>query len=397
MDNVFIRRTDTLQPGFTVGVMLGNKETRGDVGLEIEVEGNKFPKPEGYEGTHQPVKLAGTNYWSYVHDGSLRGKDNAEYVLTRPILFGEVPKAVDEIFDKLKKYGSVMTESNRTSVHVHMNCQQFHLNRLTSLLALYYTFEEVLTEWCGDHRVGNLFCMRAVDAPAIITQVKKFIKTDGRYQLSDSHHYAALNTNALFKLGSLECRTLRGVNEAGPIVTWVSILQRLYEMSSQFEDPREIIALFSQEGPVSFFDSILGEHAKTVRDGIEFDYDRIGESMYEGIRMAQDLCYSRDWSLYRAQKLAIDPFGRDAKKMAKKLTSSPVTSTGGMVQMSQEMFNQVYGLNTLGALGETATPPMAAYQILNGPPPPPPLEWGADPFEGPPEPEYDDVDEGEEI
>ena len=323
MKSVFIRRVDVVQPGFTMGVMLSRKETKGEVGLEIEVEGNKFPKPDGYEGTHTPVRLPSTQFWSYVHDGSLRGKDSAEYVLTKPVMFDQVTNAVDEIFHTMKQYGSVMSESNRTSVHVHLNCQQFHLNRLTSLLALYYTFEEVLTEYCGDHRVGNLFCLRAIDAPAIITQVKKFIRTDGMYQLQDHLHYSALNTNALFKLGSLEWRTLRGVTEAGPILAWVSILQRLYEMSAQFEDPREICSLFSQEGPSAFFENVLGEHAKTVRDGIEFDYDRINESMYEGIRMAQDLCYSRDWSLYRAQKLAVDPFGRDAKKMAKKLGQTP--------------------------------------------------------------------------
>lgn len=321
MKEVFIKRSDAKEPGFNVGVLLRRKETLGQIGLEIEVEGNKFPYPPGMKGAHQPVPMPDMKFWSYVHDGSLRGKDNAEYVLAKPILFGEVNEAVGELFGKLASFGSIMDESNRTSVHVHLNCQTFHLNRLTSLMALYFTFEELLTQWCGEHRVGNLFCLRAKDAPAIVSQIRKFIRTDGGYELRDHHHYAGMNANSLHKYGSLEFRSLRGCSDPQTILDWVSILQRLYELSADFEDPRDICGLFSAEGPLSFFETILGDKAFIIRNGISYDNDKISEAMYFGIRMAQDLCFCRDWTLFKAMDLKADPFGRDMRKIMEKVAN----------------------------------------------------------------------------
>lgn len=338
--DIFVKRGNKVEPGFNIGIALSRKETKGDVGIEIEVEGNKFPKPEGYEGTHHPVQLPGTGYWSYVHDGSLRGKDNAEYVLSKPILFSEVDKAVDEIFSKMKTFGSVLDDSNRTSVHVHLNCQKFHFNRLASLIALYVVFEEVLTEYCGDHRVGNLFCLRAKDAPAALTNIREFIRSDGKVSLSENLHYAGLNTHALTKYGSLEIRSLRGATEPGVIKDWVAILRRLYELSGEMSDPRDIPNLFSMHGPLSFFEHCLGDKTSVITSAISFNLDRISDSMYEGMRLAQDLCYCRDWDAFKAIDVQPDPFGRDSKKMAKRLMtmglteapdSSPAPAYGGIL------------------------------------------------------------------
>jgi hypothetical protein len=328
MSKVFIKKNIKPEPGFNVGVLLRRNETKGEIGLEIEVEGNKFPKPEGMAGSHQAVKMPDLKYWSYVHDGSLRGKDNAEYVLSKPIMFAEVPSSITELFGAFDKYGSILDESNRTSVHVHLNCQSFHMNRLTSLMALYFTFEEVLTQWCGDHRVGNLFCLRAKDAPAIVSQIRRFIKSDGQSELRDHLHYAGLNANALHKFGSLEFRSLRGCTAPQTILDWVGVLQRLYELSAEFEDPRDICGLFSSEGPMAFFNTVLGAQAEIVREGSGMSYEQIGESMYEGIRMAQDLCYCRDWTLFKAMNLKNDPFGRDIRKMMKKIVGISGGNTG---------------------------------------------------------------------
>jgi hypothetical protein len=338
MRDVFIRDKGKKQPGFSVGVMLNRKETKGELGVEIEVEGNKFPKPEGMAGSHQPVKMEDMKYWSYVHDGSLRGKDNAEYILSKPVMFDEFPGAVTELFAGLVKYGSKIDDSNRTSVHVHLNCQEFHLNRLTAFIALYFTFEEVLTAWCGEHRVGNLFCLRAKDAPAIVSQIKRFIQTDGQFQLQDHLHYAGLNANALHKFGSVEIRSLRGCTDPQVILDWVGILRRIYELSAEFSDPRDICGRFSQEGPLSFFDNVLGGMAGVVRQGITMDNDEIRDTMYTGIRMAQDLCYCRDWEVFNPVSLKSDPFGRDPRRIMKAMTAAASSASSAPMAAPVEYY-----------------------------------------------------------
>lgn len=306
----FIEINDSSKPSFSLGVTLGRKPTKGQVGIEIEIEGANLPHEDE---TPAP--------WAYHVDHSLRGTDNGEYVLAKPIMFPDVPKALEKLWKVFETKKSKIDDSNRTSVHVHLNFQDFHINRLTSFLCLWFALEEPLTEFCGEHRVGNLFCLRAVDAPAIITQLKHFITSDGAMGIPEHFHYAGLNPNALMKYGSIEVRTLRGCSDPNQIQFWIGLLERLYDLSKEFKDPREAVALFSSGGPQSYFDNILGSYASGIRNTIGWSDNQINDAMYRGIRFAQDLAYCRDWDAFEALTLNDDPFGRDPKKMAKKIVA----------------------------------------------------------------------------
>jgi hypothetical protein len=330
-ETIFKKRERKAKPGFAMGLLLGRKPTKGAVGIEIEIEGKRLP--------HEDTTPAP---WMYHHDGSLRGEDNGEYVLQTPIEFDKVGDALTKLWAVFEERKSVLDDSNRTSVHVHLNCQNFHLNRLTSFMALWFTLEEVLTAWCGEHRVGNLFCLRAKDAPAIIAQLRKFIKNDGASPLSEHLHYAGLNAHALHKFGSLEVRMLRGCSDPQVILDWLGILERLYKLSADYPDPRDICASFSSEGPLAFFEMLLGDRVSVVRAGIPYNDDQIRDAMYDGIRLAQDLCYCRDWEDYKATKLSADPFGRDLKKVVKKLQSAPPQSIPVSFDIETDSFSDDY-------------------------------------------------------
>jgi hypothetical protein len=374
---IFLRRGVKTEPGFNIAVAMGRKTVKGDVGLEIEVEGNKFPKPDGAAGTHTPAKMPGIDGWSYVHDGSLRGKDNAEYVLSVPVPFAEVAPKVNTLFGLLKKYGSELDDSNRTSVHVHLNCQQFHFNRLASFASLYITFEEVLTQWCGDHRVGNLFCLRTKDAPAIVSKLRDFIQSDGASGLDEGLHYAGMNISALGKFGSLEIRTLRGATDPETIINWVKILQRLYEFSGELTDPRDVAGLFSQHGPLSFFDEVLGPLSGMVREGAGMSFDDVAECMFTGIRLAQDICYCRDWDAFKAVDIRADPFGRDAKKIAKRLAGAAAEASDQ--PMGNAMGYLSSSANLMGLPTQSTAAPVNSW--ANPIPPSPLIEYEMDDFD----------------
>jgi hypothetical protein len=376
-EGIFIPKSKTVKPGMNVAVLLNKRQVSGDVGIEIEVEGKKLPKHESV----QPP-------WAYMEDHSLRGEDNAEYVLTAPIAFSEVSAALDALWAVFKAKKSKFDDSNRTSVHVHLNCQEFHLNRLTSFMAMYFALEEPLTAWCGDHREGNLFCLRAVDAPAIITAVKRFIQEDGKYKIHDSFHYAGLNPQALFKYGSLEIRTLRGCSDKETIETWVRILERLYNLSADFTDPREVCTMLSGNGPLAFFEIILGDMAPVVRQGINYSDEDIRQAMMRGIRLAQDICYCRDWSLYKPVPLKPDPFSRNMKKIAKKIVASDAELVAAMDELHDNG-----GYETLATA--SSSPPAPNPYYINEP-----EENYEEEEDYPPEPEYDEdveIDDEQEI
>lgn len=308
---VFVPTKSETDPyaGYPIGFIVGHgPQIPEDIGIEIEVEGNKFPKtgPQYGNGGEEYLPIQ----WKYTHDGSLRGDDNAEYVLRAPIKFDDVPKAISDLWGMFDRYGSVLEESNRTSVHVHLNVQGFHLNRLAAFCGMYFALEDILTHWCGEHRVGNLFCMRAKDAPATVTHLKRFIQDNGRYSFPNGLHYAGLNPGAITKFGSVEIRALRGVSDPKVILDWIAVLRRLYELSAEFPDPRAVVAGFSGEGPISWLERMLGDKCGTILNECPYNTDEIRNSLYEGIRLAQDLCYCREWSEYTPVTPEVDPFGR---------------------------------------------------------------------------------------
>lgn len=325
MDKVFIPRAAKAQPSFPVGTIFSRSPVKGDIGLEIEVEGNKFPKDESAAQMALIPKQ-----WKYTHDGSLRGEDNAEYILRNPVSFDEVEPAVRALWQMFTDYGSVLDESNRTSVHVHLNVQNWHLNRLCAFFCLYFSVEEILTEWCGEHRVGNLFCLRAKDASAIVTRIKRFLQTEGNEpSLSEGMHYSAMNAYSMVKFGSLEIRTMRGVQDPDTIIQWVEILRRIYNMSDDYKDPRHIMERFSGEGPLAYLETVFGPHLETIRSGIDFDDQRIMGAVYDGIRFAQDLAYCRNWSEFKAMDIKPDPFGRKIKTSQLNELAQAAAAAGG--------------------------------------------------------------------
>jgi hypothetical protein len=50
--------------------------------------------------------------------------------------------------------------------------------------------------------------------------------------------------------------------------------------------------------------------------------DEVRDSMYEGIRLAQDLCYCRDWDLFLPMEYKQDPFGRKPERVLNNLAAA---------------------------------------------------------------------------
>lgn len=358
VSQVFYPKKADKKPGYTILNLCRHvSPTEGEIGIEIEVEGTNIPRTdESPLGSFSP-SLIPKKWWTFHHDGSLRGEENAEYVLKKPIKFSEVPEAIGELWTMFEKAGSVLDDSNRTSVHVHLNGQSFYLNRLCSFFALYFLVEELLTAWCGDHRIGNLFCLRAKDAPAIVSKIKGFLQDGESYSyLSEGLHYAGVNANALITLGSIEIRSLRGVTDPSVILDWVTVLERIYKLSADYPDPRAICEGFSGNGPLAFFEMILGPTASIIRDNIPYDDQQVMNAMYEGIRLAQDLCYCRDWSLYTPIDVKPDPFQRDKKKVTQTLTDYVLQEQNNGIQSAQEILNMYWSTPPQVPQGAAAAP-----------------------------------------
>lgn len=255
--------------------------TDGEIGLEIECEGtNLFNAP--------------ISYWTCHQDHSLRaaqdGSPPIEYVLKKPLNRKELDKALLYLSTKLKQTGSTIDDSTRTSVHVHLNCQKYTVQEVYKIICMYIIYEELLTEWCGKDRVGNLFCLRSKDAEYFLNCLEQAV-ISGKYNqiLQDEYRYSACNTASLKKFGSLEFRTMRGTVDVQVIRTWVDILVGLKDKALSFDNPRSIVELFQRIGPLAFYEQTFPIRSMFV------NHQNLSGSMWDGLRLMRDVAYAVKW------------------------------------------------------------------------------------------------------
>ncbi len=252
---------------------------KGEVGIEVEVEGSNLPDIRGD--------------WKTTTDGSLRG-EAYEYIFKCPLPRDKVTRALDQLNEGLAH--STVNMNDRTSVHVHVNVQQMSLIELFCFIILYLVYEDVLFKYCGDNREGNLFCLRGKDAEYVI-DILEHISVTGEYDMfgDEGLRYSGINLNALTKFGSLEFRGMRGTVDTEVIQTWTDILLRMKDMSSTLHDPQEIISSLSTEGYLEFTTKVFGEEFTSLL----CSYPQWQDDIREGYRRVQRCVYSCNWDMHR--------------------------------------------------------------------------------------------------
>lgn len=263
----------------SVREIFGLERTQGEVGIEVELEGKNVLMDH-----IRPL-------WNYHADGSLRG-ESAEFVLAKPIARGKVPEALNALFGTLKKHGTkIRQDSPNTSVHIHLNVQEWSLKKVYNLITCWYIFEKMLVKWCGEEREGNLFCLRGQDAEAILQRYASAVRYS-RYNTivdADGLRYAAFNPTSMAKFGSVEFRSLAGVYDEDIIRTWTEILLELKDFAEKFDCPPDIIIEMSRCGSDEFLRMVFPKHWHTLTQG---DYKTY---MKEGMRLIQGVAYAVNW------------------------------------------------------------------------------------------------------
>jgi hypothetical protein len=248
------------------------RQQNKEFGIEIEVE--------NVPGLHIPGGI-----WETTGDDSL-GNDtsNGELVLSSPLNFKEAMAAIRVADRHLKEHHPDHHFSMRTSVHVHMNVQQYSLKQILDILTLYWLYENQLVRYCGPDREGNFYCLRFSDSEAL---AYKIYAACLYHQNSDSlrtldllgsmdHKYSAVNTAPLIRYGSLEFRSMRGTSSPVTMKRWLTMLSAIRD-----EAVSEDFSIFS-EHPVERAHKIFGKYTKYLVKGQEDREDIV--STLENIR-----------------------------------------------------------------------------------------------------------------
>ncbi len=255
--------------------LLKLKKETGELGIEIEVEGDNIP----------PNTL---KYWRKEQDGSLRG-ESGEFVLKKPLDVKGVQAALAELDQAYKDNGTEVSNSIRAGVHVHVNVQDLSVNQLMCFITTYLILENILVKWCGKSREGNLFCLRCKDAEAWLQTLETALaRHDLRLLGSDHIRYASVNLKALTQYGSIEFRAMRGTRDLDAIYQWATVLRSIKEFSKQYATPMDVMGDCLTDVS-SFAMRSLGDNFKA------FTYEGYQKDIDSAIRYANDLAHFSDW------------------------------------------------------------------------------------------------------
>lgn len=265
------------------------KWVEGLIGIEIEAEGRELPRPDN-------------KVWKTTTDGSLQG-EAFEYVLRTPVTVDGMRAALKELDSMYTKKGSVVHDSVRAGVHIHINVQDLTIIQLYNFITLYLILEGLLVKWCGPTRDGNLFCLKATDAEDLVRQLSRAAQTKQfrRVFYSDDLRYASMNVKAVAEHGSLEFRSMRGTRDLSLVEAWALMLVKVRESSLQFTDPVDVLSGFSGCDKATFVQKTMGEFAPNL---LTADYER---AMFDGMRVVQDLVYSVKWERLQGS-MSTNPF-----------------------------------------------------------------------------------------
>lgn len=254
--------------------------TQGDVGIEVEVEGHNLPVTQ--------------KYWKMEEDGSLRG-ESKEYVLEKPSSLAQARLALKYLGVMYNKHDSVVHDSVRAGVHVHINVQTLNIIELYNFMTVYITLEDLLTKYCGESREGNLFCLRTGDAEYLLHRLVE-VANSRRFKelVTDDLRYASMNVKALGTYGSLEFRAMRGTRDLDSIYVWAEMLLGLREVAKTFSSPCEVVDNFSEGSALVFLQRCLGKHT-----GLFTKYEGWEKTIVNGMRRAQDVAYATDWEKFK--------------------------------------------------------------------------------------------------
>lgn len=260
----------------------GGNRVDGDFGVEIELEGDIL-------GTEAMLNY-NNREWVVTQDGSLRG--GAEFVSRGPVKYNSLDKHLKSLYNTLKELRVRYNISDRTGTHLHINVLDLTPQQIINFLASYYVVEEALVDLCGPNRVGNHFCLRAVDAEFVLLQLINSIEENYIGAVfTDDIRYSALNMKALQRHGSLEFRAIQSSEKfTDSVLPVADVLYALRENAKLIKNPRDIINRFSDNGVEAVLSMLLGGK-KNVLTSVE----GLNEKILRGIRLAQDIVYACDW------------------------------------------------------------------------------------------------------
>lgn len=233
--------------------------TQGMVGIEIEVENI----------TNSLHPLA---YWDVKADGSLR--NNGVELVSVPLQIKQVQLALEHVYNVLTA-NNKPDFSNRTSVHIHVNCRDLTQNQIYNFILLYTLFEKHFYAFAGNKRMNSIFCV-----PLFRTNQLNVLD-NVVYGLSPNwHKYCGINLLPLYEnhvtrgYGTIEFRHLYGTSNQREILEWINDIMCLRKYACEISKDdllKNIKEMNTTSSYISLYSQVFAKGRKVLSNKKDFE------------------------------------------------------------------------------------------------------------------------------
>lgn len=240
---------DTVRQTFSISSNVPQQPGKFIAGVELEIEdvdGVGGGLPSG---------------WHSEEDGSLR--NHGQEFISPPLNAEALIAHFEHIHKKLVPHsGKKQHFSDRTSIHVHVNCLDLTQEEVKSTLLWYALFEPVFFAMVAPNRSNNIHCV-GLDQTSLSEHYRRTLPLF----VQKWSKYTALNLLPLSSQGTIEFRHMEGHNNAVRFKEWMLTLKNLWHFGQGNIMNKK--AIESSDKILAAFDAIFQDSAiKSIRASV---------------------------------------------------------------------------------------------------------------------------------
>ena len=186
------------------------------------------------------VSLPVGDCFNITEDGSLR--NNGKEFISRPSTYENTLQQNQFLFESLVLGDKAF--SDRTSIHVHVNCGNLTAKQVMNVIYLYIISEPLWFAKVKPERKNNIFCV-----PLYTTCLQRMYNRGIKYMVQHWHKYTAFNILPLQYQGTIEFRHHHGTGDYVEFKNWLTCINELFNVAERrdmsittiLENPEKIL------------------------------------------------------------------------------------------------------------------------------------------------------------
>lgn len=247
--------------------LTGVPEKQGDIGLELEIEGERLPTEITGWDIHSETSLRGKGGRTVIREESQEDTPR-EYVTARPVLYRSLLPKLRTLNAALTRTGVTVNLTQRASTHIHLNMGPETLQTFLSFVMTFCAVEPLLLRLCGPMRNGNLFCLPSYETGELAHTIRALVKRYAKkastkvnlYSWPSRGKYACLNLDPMATQGSVEVRCFPNSIDPEVVDSWARWLVVMRDQSRTVNIAEALDRWYDR--PSTLTDSIFGFPAR---------------------------------------------------------------------------------------------------------------------------------------